>query len=167
MGLALLKALVSLWEPKLAQSGCSSHLSSLLVLTQCPVAEKNSSVFHFVPITIIRSPKTASFGGNVWLHFSLFSLHDLYVRMYCLPSFTSVCPCHISAQGGEHWRTLICFTASELSLVLLLFCLGRSFPCCSCTCRAWNPTWKTFILQKDFKKYLALVTQTIDFIVFM
>lgn len=40
MGLALLKALVSQREPKLAQSGCSSHLSSLLVLTQCPVTEK-------------------------------------------------------------------------------------------------------------------------------
>lgn len=43
MGFLVLKALVSQKEPKLALSGYSGRLSSLLVLTQCPVTKKRKS----------------------------------------------------------------------------------------------------------------------------
>lgn len=118
MGFLLLNALVSQKEPKLALSGYSGRLSSLLVLTQCPVTKKSSNIpfcynFHllgggisfcFNSHSLVQpgSELSVYLGGLVRLHsIPLFSLHDLYVRMHCLPTRLSV-PCHISAQGIEH-----------------------------------------------------------------
>lgn len=48
----LLKALVCQNEPKLALSGYPGSLSSMLVLTQCPVTKKKAVMFHFVLISM-------------------------------------------------------------------------------------------------------------------
>lgn len=202
MGFLLLHALVSQKEPKLALSG---RLSSLVVLTQCPVThthtQKESSNipfcynFHllggavsffflfFVLTLVVRSSQvqelSVDLGGLVRLHsIPVSSLHDPYVRMHCLPVCLSVCPTlHISTRD-QALKDVSTFTVSKLSYLFycfILFLLGEfgCFPCCAFTCRIWNHhTWKTsveyFTKKKEGKKrYLALVTQTIDFIVFM
>lgn len=113
--------------------------------------------------------------GPTPLHSFFFSLHDLYVRMHCLPACLSV-PYHISAQGIEHWRTLVLslYPNYLISFTAFFVSAGEEFGCCAftCTCRIWSHQtledfcW-IFYKKKEKKRYLALVTQTIDFIVFM
>lgn len=194
MGFLLLNALVSQKEPRLALSGHSGRLSSLLVLTQCPVMKKTPSnipfcynfhllggaiSFCFSPHSSVQpGPRTVCLfrrPGPTPLHSFFFSLHDLYVRMHCLPACLSV-PYHISAQGIEHWRTLVLslYPNYLISFTAFFVSAGEEFGCCAftCTCRIWSHQtledfcW-IFYKKKEKKRYLALVTQTIDFIVFM
>lgn len=108
-GFVLLNALVSQKEPKLALSGCSDRLHSLNT-TSTDEKKKKSSNIPFIIISIyyegtyllvltllVQSGQVQQLsvylGGLVRLHsIPLFSLHDPYVRMLCLPVCLSVCP---------------------------------------------------------------------------
>lgn len=98
----------------------------------------------------------------------LFSLHELYVRMHCLPAYLSVYPIpHISTRDRA-LKDVSTFTVSRLSYLFYFFVSARGgefgcFPCCAFTCMTWNHlTWKTSVdyFTKSLKKKVSSTCNT-------
>lgn len=148
MGFLLLNALVSQKEPRLALSGHSGRLSSLLVLTQCPVMKKTPSnipfcynfhllggaiSFCFSPHSSVQpGPRTVCLfrrPGPTPLH-SFFFLSAWSLCPHALPTCLSVCPIpHISTRDRA-LKDVSTFTVSKLSYL---------FYCFFCFC--WGGVW--------------------------
>lgn len=138
MAFLLFNAFVSQTLPKLALSGYSGHLSSLLVLKQCPVTKKKKAAFHFGVISIYYKVNLFSFFFNprrsesclvsvdapVWPHAAppLFSLHDPSVCMHYL----SVCPLPHTSTRDQALKDFHCIQTIFISLLLFLFLIWRN-----------------------------------------
>lgn len=193
MGFLLLNALVSQKEPRLALSGHSGRLSSLLVLTQCPVMKKTPSnipfcynfhllggaiSFCFSPHSSVQpGPRTVCLfrrPGPTPLH-SFFSL--CMICMSACTAYLLVCLSHTTYQhkgsSTEGHQYFHCIQTILSLLLLFLFLLGRSLVVVLLPVHVGFgiiKPWKSsveYFTKKRKKRYLALVTQTIDFIVFM
>lgn len=137
IGFLLMNALVSQKEPKLALSGHSGRLSSLLVLTQCPVTEKSSIIPFCYNFHSLGGAISFCFNPHSWVQpgqrtACLFSwpsptplrssfLSAWSVCPHALPTCLSVCPIpHISTRVRA-LKDVSTFTVSKLSYLFYCF----------------------------------------------
>lgn len=179
MAFLLFNAFVSQTLPKLALSGYSGHLSSLLVLKQCPVTKKKKAAFHFGVISIYYkvnlffffNPRRSesclvSVDAPVWPHAAppLFSLHDPSVCMHYL----SVCPLPHTSTRDQALKDFHCIQTIFISLLLSVSNMEEfgCFPCCAFTCSEWiikpgrlklNKSQKEIVSSTDNRFYCIYV----------